>query len=321
MKKIISALLCFVTLFILTANLTACNSSIQKDWSAIILGDLLPVPEKGKLNIGSNLNNVFSGSIKKVDLEFCKDYKNACIKKGYSVEVDEDGDRFKAFNKEAYELSLSFYNGKELNIFLKAPDELSEIEWPTNGIGSNLPATTSKFAKITSDSSKSFRITVGNTSLDDMNSYIALCKEKGFTIDYFKNETSYSAKNADGFKVNITYLGCNRIDVLIESGKNTVNNDSKSEIKSDDKISEEFKKAMDSYETFFNEYVEIMNKYKKSDGTDLSILKDYTEYLAKYSEVSKDFKDWESKNLNSAELKYYLEVQSRVSKKLLEIAS
>ena len=78
---------------------------------------------------------------------------------------------------------------------------------------------------------------------------------------------------------------------------------------------------MDSYETFFNEYVEIMNKYKKSDGTDPSILKDYTEYLAKYSEVSKDFKDWESKNLNSAELKYYLEVQSRVSKKLLEIAS
>ena len=41
--------------------------------------------------------------------------------------------------------------------------------------------------------------------------------------------------------------------------------------------------------------------------------------MTKYSKVCKDFEAWESKDLNSAELAYYIDVQARVSKKLLEI--
>ena len=49
----------------------------------------------------------------------------------------------------------------------------------------------------------------------------------------------------------------------------TINND----------IDVEFKSAMDSYEAFFDEYVAFMKKYSQSNGTDMSLLNDYTIYI------------------------------------------
>lgn len=105
---------------------------------------------------------------------------------------------------------------------------------------------------------------------------------------------------------------------------NSNNNDSTSE-KNDSiqayEINEEFKKAMDSYEEFIDEYVDILKKYQDSNGTDASILTDYFDYISKYADYVEDFEKWESKNLNAKELKYYTEVQARVAKKLLEISN
>ena len=78
-----------------------------------------------------------------------------------------------------------------------------------------------------------------------------------------------------------------------------------------------FKKAMDSYEKFYNEYFKLLKKYNE-DPTDLSLLAEYTNYLGKLADVDNDFAKWDG-NLNNAELKYYLKIQSRILKKLSEI--
>lgn len=82
----------------------------------------------------------------------------------------------------------------------------------------------------------------------------------------------------------------------------------------------EFKEAMDSYEAFFDEYVAFMEKYAASDGSDLSLLSDYASYMSKYTDMMADFEAWDSEDMNTAEMSYYIEVQSRISQKLLEIA-
>lgn len=82
----------------------------------------------------------------------------------------------------------------------------------------------------------------------------------------------------------------------------------------------EFKKAMDSYEEFMNEYCEFMEKYAESDGTDVGLLADYASYMSKYTDVVEDFEAWDDGEMNTAETAYYLDVQTRVSKKLLEVA-
>jgi len=82
----------------------------------------------------------------------------------------------------------------------------------------------------------------------------------------------------------------------------------------------EFKEAMDSYEAFFDEYVAFMEKYAASDGSDLTLLTDYADYMSKYADMMADLEAWDSADMNTAETAYYIEVQSRISQKLLKVA-
>ena len=84
-------------------------------------------------------------------------------------------------------------------------------------------------------------------------------------------------------------------------------------------IRADFKAAMDSYEAFFDDYVAIMKKYKENP-TDLSILADYAKYMGQYADRMQKFEQWENEDLNAAELAYYVDVQAKITRKLLEIA-
>lgn len=78
----------------------------------------------------------------------------------------------------------------------------------------------------------------------------------------------------------------------------------------------DFKKTMDDYEDFIDQYVEIMRKYKESNGKDTSILSDYTSYMNKYTELSKNLQKYNASTMNSEELAYYMEVVQRCSEKM-----
>lgn len=105
--------------------------------------------------------------------------------------------------------------------------------------------------------------------------------------------------------------------------KSTQSSTTKKEEETKDNSSEimrpEFKEAMDSYEEFMNSYCDFMKKYANSDGTDVNMLTEYTEYMGKYSQVVEDFEKWDDGEMNDVETAYYIEVQARVSKKLLEV--
>lgn len=81
----------------------------------------------------------------------------------------------------------------------------------------------------------------------------------------------------------------------------------------------EFKDAMDSYEAFYDEYCDVMKKYA-ANPTDMEILTSYTEMLTKAVEMSEKFEVWDDNEMNDAELKYYLKVNNRVTKKLLNVS-
>lgn len=89
--------------------------------------------------------------------------------------------------------------------------------------------------------------------------------------------------------------------------------------KSEDQIRPEFKEAMDSYEAFFDEYVDFMKKYQES-GSPISMLVDYTNYLTKYTDMMGKMNKLGEDDLTTAELAYYIEVTGRITQKLLEVA-
>jgi len=82
-------------------------------------------------------------------------------------------------------------------------------------------------------------------------------------------------------------------------------------------LGKEFKQAMDSYEAFMDEYIAFMTKYTNSNAPTSQMLIDYGEYMKKYIDAVDAFEKWENNNLNKEEAKYYIEVQMRVSQKLM----
>ena len=81
----------------------------------------------------------------------------------------------------------------------------------------------------------------------------------------------------------------------------------------------EFKEAMDSYEAFFDEYCDFMEKYSKNPN-DLGLLSDYADFMSKYFDYMEKLENWEDEDLNDAELRYYTEVTLRIEKRLLSVA-
>lgn len=96
--------------------------------------------------------------------------------------------------------------------------------------------------------------------------------------------------------------------------------ESKKDTSSDNIINPDFKAAMDSYEKFMDEYVAFMKNYTENP-TDLGLLADYADFMSKYADFVEDFEKWEDEDMNAAETAYYIDVQARVSKKLLEITN
>lgn len=361
-KKIhLSKKMIFLIIIIILITYGKISSTISKNKEAkqnrselleTTLSKYLPELKKGNVDIGSDSEEYLSFSIKDIDYDFYKEYKNSCIDLGFSIENDKDSRNYTAYNDSGYKLDLSFYDN-EINVRLEVPEKMDNISWPTNGIVTILPKPKSKFGKITSDSSNYFCVKIAKTSLDDYNEYVKTCEDNGFNVDYNKTEKKYEAKNSDGDELYLSYLENGIMEIRLKEKEEEVvasepepepqtepesqpesvtepeQNSSQTQVPEDtssqstttnnNEIRSDFKSAMDSYESFMNEYVSFMKKYLASNGTDLSLLTDYSNYMTKYSKVCKDFEAWESKDLNSAELAYYIDVQARVSKKLLEI--
>lgn len=83
-------------------------------------------------------------------------------------------------------------------------------------------------------------------------------------------------------------------------------------------IRPEFKEAMDSYEAFFDEYVAFMKEFAEADNT-LSLLSDYSDYMAQYAETMEKLDAIGEEDMSTEEALYYMDVSTRISKKLIEV--
>jgi hypothetical protein len=111
-------------------------------------------------------------------------------------------------------------------------------------------------------------------------------------------------------------IGSAEISETNSSVKETVAADKNS--KSEKGIRPDVKKAIDSYEAFFDDYVALMKKYK-NNPSDISILSEYMEYMSKLSDMEEKFKAIEKQDLTTEEALYYAEVSLRIEKKMLEV--
>lgn len=311
------------------------------EWSKIELRDQLPEPPSNRGTLYENSDEEFWVSLDGVSDDQYNDYLDACVDKGFTVDADKSSYSYKAYNADGYSLDMS-HIGDGLSITLKAPMKFGSITWPLSTVGNMLPAPKSTTGKFSYEHDDSFFVYVGETSKTDYDQYVADCSANGFNIDYDKGDTYYRADNADGYHISLKYEGNNIMTVEIKASKSNDTGTSEPATKEPatetaapdesnaaetkpndtglvDGMHKDFKDAMDSYEAFMDEYVAFMKKYS-DNPSDVSLLADYTKYMSKYADMVEKFDKWESEDLNDAELAYYIDVQARVSKKLLEVA-
>ncbi len=318
------------------------NKAEKIVWSEIELGAFLPEPGYNRGNILFNDDEELSVTLKKVDDTGFKEYIEKCKEEGYTVDAEKDSYSYSAYNKDGYKLTLSKYSDR-MSIELNCPMEFGTIRWPNTAAGKMLPAPKSLNGRFDYENEDGFSVYIGNTTVDDYSAYVNSCMEGGFNVEYNRNDKNFSADNSAGYHVSLTYEGNNIIKIQLSAPDNvskeaeekgttaatttttttttattTATTSKKTEKAASKGLRPDFKKAMDSYEKFMNEYVEFMKKFEKSGGSDLSLLTDYAAYMSKYSEMCDDFEKWDEEDMNDAELAYYIDVQARVQKKLLE---
>jgi len=84
-------------------------------------------------------------------------------------------------------------------------------------------------------------------------------------------------------------------------------------------VTPSFKKTMDDYEKFFDDYIAFMKKYN-SNTSDLTIISSYTKWLTDYARVMNELKSIDENSLTAADQAYYIEVMSRINYKLAQAA-
>lgn len=321
------------------------NRKEKFDWKEVELCDRLPEPKSNVGTIISNEDDMLSVSVEKTSKDDYKEYVEKCQSMGYTVESEKEEDRYDAFDKEGYRLALSIID-ETMDIELEAPEKMGDLKWPKSKIAALLPMPKSTVGKISTDTADGCYIYVGDTSKDDFNAYADECSDKGFSVDYERGDDFYNAKDENGNQLALSYQGnkvmsieITKTDEVEDKKENKKENKKKNKSSSKEKsktkdgkkakagnnkklvngMRPEFKKAMDSYEKFVNEYCKFMKKYAKSNGTDSGLMADYAEYMKKYADAVKDFEAWDDGEMNTAETAYYLDVQTRINKKLLEV--
>ena len=287
------------------------------DWEDIKMSTIVPEPSSNKIHIYDNETDELSIEVTDCSLKDFNNYVKEVKEKGFTIDAEDKTSSYEAYNSEGYFIDLYHYDTKdEMSIKAKAPLAMKENAWSSNKLSNLLPVPKSNYGKVDSESETEYVYYAGKTSKDDLEEYINEVKEKGFTVDYNKHDYYYSAYNKNKYYVSVEYVGFNtvkiRIDVPEEEEEKTKTEETKKE-----SMRSDFKKFMDSYEKFIDSYISFMKKYNANPSSK-KLIKEYGDYMSKYSKMMSDFEKWEDKDLNTAEELYYYEVQTRVSKKLME---
>ena len=321
-----------VAIFIIASCNSACSQqadSTKEDWPTGPLAQMIPSMDRKCKWVSESKDSLSIDVVDRINKSDYDNYVNKCKEWGYTIEAEGDSDEYEAFNTEGYKLEVDFqdFNKKEIDIHLYAPKANGDLVWPTKGLATKVPNPGKTKGKIVNDSAKQFDAYVGEMDKNAYNAYVEKCIEAGFNIDYDKGDKVFTADNKAGDSLRIQYEGFNTISISIDvaedasssssTSASSASSSSSSSSSSSTSPSADFKKTMDDYEKFVDSYIAFMKKYNSSSNQ-ASLAADYAKYISDYADLAADIEAIDEDSLSAADLKYYTDVTTRVSKKLID---
>ena len=186
-------------------------------WSDILLADVVPEPESRFGEIIGNSSEYLSLYVYRTSAADYGEYVDACKEKGFTVEADQSEQSYYAYNADGYKLSLYYdESNRKMHIGVDAAEQQGTLVWPDGIIASMLPVPASTTGEITQDDEKGFQAYVSNTPIDEFKNYVAACADRGFNIDAYESDESYSAENSEGYKLSVSYQGNSVISISVD---------------------------------------------------------------------------------------------------------
>lgn len=186
-------------------------------WPTSGLATLLPEPATNKGQLISNSDELLNIQVHGCDEESYSAYLKQCQDAGFTMEASTGPSSYDAYDEEGNKLRLSLYKSTdEMNIMLNKAEEFDSLAWPTTGLAANLPAPASTVGKVVTDSSSTWKATMGKTDKTAYKAYVEEAFAAGFDQNYDKGDESFTADNTDGLHVEVRYTGANTMSVGIK---------------------------------------------------------------------------------------------------------
>lgn len=178
------------------------------EWSEIILNEVIPETHNTFGEVICNSEEYLSLYLYKTNETQYDNYVEVCKKNGFVIEGEENEYSFYAYDESGYKLSLYFYEDEsKMHIGVDAPATYGEFEWSNSEFAKLLPVPKSNLGQIVKDDENGYEVYVAETTTNEFDNYVSECKEKGFNIEVEESEKYFSAKNNEGYKLCVEYIG------------------------------------------------------------------------------------------------------------------
>ena len=339
LKKTLIGLGIIIIVIVLAVS---CGGKEEKEklvWPSSGLATLLPEPDAEYGHVMETEGCVF------IDVdEFSADqyaaYIKECKEKGFTEEIKEESDSFEAYNKNGEKVEIKYYSSREsMSILIYESVQNSTFKWPSSAIVKLLPVPDSTTGKIKAEREGYFHVYVAKITPEKFADYADACMAKGFTAGYSRDEKFFNAKNPEGYKVYLKYIGFNTMEIEIyepddededeeedideedlededDEDIETEESSSAASSSSSTGVRDEFRALMNEYEVFFDEYIAFMQTYNSSSDT-TALMNQYINYMSQFTETMSAMNNVDQSTLSNEEVKLYTETTTRISGKLL----
>ena len=189
------------------------------NWNGFALGSNLP-------DFGFDQAEVVSDSDDHLTLYFYdmesskyESYIEDCKEYGYTIDADDSGANYTAYNEEGYYLHLQYldFSNNRLMISLEDTIENNSIEWPSSALVKDVPKPDFLVGEVSIENDEAYAVYLTQIEPSYFREYVSLCMENGFDDDYSKSDTYFYAKNNDDISLTVEYKGNKTLYIYAEN--------------------------------------------------------------------------------------------------------
>ncbi len=186
-------------------------------WDDLLLGDNLPAFSYDQAEVIWDTENVLTLYFYDMNNTIYKSYIEECQEFGYTIDADNSGANYTAYNSDGYYLHLQYldFADDKLTIDLEDPIKENPITWPENDLVKKLPVPEKLIGEVSTENSSAYAVYLTGMEPDYFDTYVSECQKAGFNIDYSKSDDYFSAEHKDGRELTVEYKGFNILYIYV----------------------------------------------------------------------------------------------------------